>query len=253
MIEFLSSCSKSLGLSIVIVSILEMILPNNKTKKYIRMVMGIYILFSIISPFIDNKDLFDLNNLNLESIKEVSGIETETDKNKNVNQTSMNERIEELYVQELEKDIKKKLKNEGYQIKECKVSADIKDEDNETKITKIRLKLNKLITQDDKNENENESENIDTTNQDNQENNTTQKEETIENRIVTEIQKIKKVDTSISKSDTNSSQSDIEDNENAQNTQQEIQEERLNNVDIENVKKFLIEEYGVSEECLEIN
>lgn len=247
MIEFLSSCSKSLGLSIVIVSILEIILPNNKTKKYVRMIMGIYILFSIISPFIDNKDLFNLNNLNLESIKEVSVIGTETDKNKNVDKTSMNERIEELYVQELEKDIKKKLKDEGYQIKECKVSADIKDEDNETRITKIRLKLNKLVTQDDKNEN------VNTTNQDNKENNITQKEETIENRIVTEIQKIKKVDTSISKTDTNSSQSDTEDNEEAQNTQQKMQEEKLTNVDIENVKKFLIEEYGVREECLEIN
>lgn len=247
MIEFLSSCSKSLGLSIVIVSILEIILPNNKTKKYVRMIMGIYILFSIISPFIDNKDLFNLNNLNLESIKEVSVIGTETDKNKNVDKTSMNERIEELYVQELEKDIKRKLKDEGYQIKECKVSADIKDEDNETRITKIRLKLNKLVTQDDKNEN------VNTTNQDNKENNITQKEETIENRIVTEIQKIKKVDTSISKTDTNSSQSDTEDNEEAQNTQQKMQEEKLTNVDIENVKKFLIEEYGVREECLEIN
>ena len=34
MIEFLSSWAKSLGLTIVIVSILEMLLPNNKTKKY---------------------------------------------------------------------------------------------------------------------------------------------------------------------------------------------------------------------------
>ena len=48
MIEFLSSWAKGLGLAIVVVSILEMILPNNKTKKYIRMVMGVYILFTII-------------------------------------------------------------------------------------------------------------------------------------------------------------------------------------------------------------
>ena len=33
MIEFLSSWAKSLGVTIVIVSILEMLLPNNKTKK----------------------------------------------------------------------------------------------------------------------------------------------------------------------------------------------------------------------------
>ena len=34
MIEFISSWAKSLGLAIVIVSILEMLLPNNKNKKY---------------------------------------------------------------------------------------------------------------------------------------------------------------------------------------------------------------------------
>ena len=55
MVKFFSSWVKTLGLAIVIVSILEMLLPNNKTKKYIRMVMGIYILFTIISPFISTK------------------------------------------------------------------------------------------------------------------------------------------------------------------------------------------------------
>ena len=34
MIEFLSSWAKGLGVVIVIVSVLEMLLPNNKTKKY---------------------------------------------------------------------------------------------------------------------------------------------------------------------------------------------------------------------------
>ena len=39
MIEFLSGWAKNLGVVIVIVSIFEMILPNNKTKKYIRVVL----------------------------------------------------------------------------------------------------------------------------------------------------------------------------------------------------------------------
>ena len=60
MIQFLSSWAKSLGLTIVVVSILEMLLPNNKNKKYIRMVMGIYVIFTMISPVINNKDVFDL-------------------------------------------------------------------------------------------------------------------------------------------------------------------------------------------------
>ena len=54
MINFLSSWVKNLCLALIVVSILEMLLPNNKTKKYVKMVMGLYILFSIIEPFIEN-------------------------------------------------------------------------------------------------------------------------------------------------------------------------------------------------------
>ena len=61
MINFMSTWVKNLSLALIIVSILEMLLPNNKTKKYVKMIMGLYILFSIISPFIDNKDKFNLN------------------------------------------------------------------------------------------------------------------------------------------------------------------------------------------------
>ena len=42
MIEFLSTWAKNLGLAIIVISILEMLLPNNRTKKYVRMIFGIY-------------------------------------------------------------------------------------------------------------------------------------------------------------------------------------------------------------------
>lgn len=70
MIKFLSSWAKSLGVAIVVVSILEMLLPNNKTKKYIRMVMGIYIIFNIISPLVQNKNLLNVNQIDIESYVE---------------------------------------------------------------------------------------------------------------------------------------------------------------------------------------
>ena len=101
MVEFLSSWAKSLGLAIVIVSILEMLLPNNKIKKYIRMIMGIYILFSIISPFVKNKEILYIGNIDLESYKT-----TETTA---IDQTSMDKRIVQLYTDELEKDITSKM------------------------------------------------------------------------------------------------------------------------------------------------
>ena len=135
MIEFLSSWAKGIGLSIVVVSILEMLLPNNKTKKYIRMVMGVYVIFNIISPMIENKELFDVNQIGVEAYSTATKITEE------VNQTSMDERIQKLYVQEIEKDITKKLEEKGLNVTKCKVNAQISSEEEETKITKIKVAL----------------------------------------------------------------------------------------------------------------
>lgn len=212
MIEFLSSWAKGLGVTIVIVSILEMLLPNNKTKKYIKMVLGVYVIFNIISPIIQNKEIFDLDELDLSDYQ--------TAETSAIDQTSMDERIEELYIQELEKDVTKKVKEMGYEVTKCKVEAQISDKEENTKISKIKLKIEK--SQEKREEEE--------------------KDNITEDRIVSEIQKIKKVDTTV----------EIEKNEEKTENEKENRT-TITKVDIQNVKKFLIEEYGVNEKCLEIN
>ncbi len=216
MVEFLSSWAKSLGLAIVIVSILEMLLPDNKTKKYIRMIMGIYILFSIISPFIKNKEILDIGNIDLENYK--------TTQATSVDQTSMDKRIIQLYSEELEKDIKNKMQEKGYDVTECNVEAKIGNEEEETQITKIKLNVKKG---------------------ENNQGNEKEQDNTIEDKIVVEVQKIKPIET---KTENNGkSTNNNETTNNSENTT------KITNADIQNIKKFLIEEYGVSEKCLEIN
>ena len=219
MIEFLSSWAKSLGLAIVIVSILEMLLPNNKNKKYIRMIMGIYIIFNVISPFIKNQDIFNIENINIEkyALNENKEIQENTEE---VNQTSMNKRIKKLYIEELEKDITKKIEDQGYKVTNCKVKANITEKENEMKIQEIKINIEK---------NENAKENK-------------QEEENVEDKLVTEIQKIKKVDTTVN------TQKEEENEEEKQE-----KENKISKLDIQNIKKFLIEEYEVNEKCLKIN
>lgn len=216
MINFLSSWVKNLSLALIIVSILEMILPNNKTKKYVKMIMGLYILFSIISPFIENSDEFDLNNVNLnfylEETKETSSI------SKNTDQTSMDNRLNEIYKEELQKDITKKIEDKGYKIESCKVTAHISQED--SGIEKIVLKIKAKINEDGSEQ---------------------QETKTIESKLVKEIQKIQKVEVNTSKNS-----QDVEDSDNQENT-------NLTKTDIKIIKDFLMEEYGVSEECLKIS
>jgi len=218
-VNFLSSWVKNLSLAIIVVSILEMLLPNNKTKKYVKMVMGLYILFSIISPFIKNSD-----KLNFENIDVSSYINEELDtSNVEVNQESMDKRLKEIYIEELENDITKKLKEKGYTIEYCKVDANISQENNDSGIKNITLKLDKKEeTRTDENSKANE--------------NTT---ETIENKIVSEIQKIQKVEVKVGN--------------NTKENSTEKENSKITKTDIESVKEFLISEYGVSKSCLKIN
>lgn len=222
MIGTLSSWAKNLGVTIVIVSILEMLLPNNKIKKYIRMILGIYILFNIISPFIQNKDEFNLENLEIEKYKNIQTI--------NIDQTSMDKRIKELYESELEKDIIQKIEEKGFEVTKCEVETQIANKDEETKINSIRV----IVQKNEKNKIEE-----------------IEKEENkIENKIVTEIQKIKKVEIT---SKENNEKNTENKNSGLNKNNLENTDDKITISDIQNIKKFLIDEYGVKEKCLKIN
>ena len=204
MIEFLSTWAKSLGLAIIVISILEMILPNNKTKKYVRMIFGIYIIFNIISPFIKNKDILDINTYDFNEYSNY------TTNQSSLNQSSMDSRIEQMYIEELEKDITEKVNDLGFNVTTCNVYATFSSQEEESKIEKIELTVTKSEEQKEA-------------------------EQTIENKIVNEIQKIKPINTTIEEKN------------------QDENNQSISNSDVKKKKKFLIEEYGVEEKCLKIN
>ncbi len=213
MINFFSTWVKDLSLALIIVSILEMILPNSKIKKYVKMVMGLYILFTIISPFIDAKEL-NLNSINdyIENSIETSSTNLEID------QTSMDDKLSKLYEEELEKNISEKIEENGYEVDECRVNAHISEDDNG--IEKIVVKIKgKLDVQNNEIENDTDS---------------------IENKIVTEIQKIQKVDVKVSEND-------------KEDDQEENKKTNITKSDIRIIKDLLIKEYGVKEKCLKIS
>lgn len=107
MLENLSTWTKSIVLAVIVVSILEMLLPNNKTKKYIKMVMGIFIIYNIISPLIKDKSALSFEEIDINKYESNNTISTVE-----VNQESMDRRLEKLYIKELEKDITKKVEKQ---------------------------------------------------------------------------------------------------------------------------------------------
>ena len=163
MINFLSNWIEQITLSIIIVSIFELILPKGNLKKYIKVVMGLYILFNIISPFVKKDFSFELENV-------IENSKSKTVSTEEVNQTSMDTRLKQICKEELEKDITKKVEEQGYVVENCNIDIKIEEETNIEKITLKVKKLNEEIKKEEK-----------------------QKQNDIQQKLVKEVQKIKKV------------------------------------------------------------
>ena len=116
MIDVISNWAGELVVSLISVTLIEMLLPENKIKKYVKTVIGVYIIFCIISPFIDKEEflaIFENAEKNMERIQIESKVSSALE--------DPNSSIEALYIQEFEKDVinsiylkigNKKIKNE---------------------------------------------------------------------------------------------------------------------------------------------
>lgn len=139
MIEFLRNWVEQIAITIIIVSIFELILPDGKLKKYIKIILGVYVVFCIISPFVDNSLYsFDkLDEIDLGDYAE-NAISTE---NTTVNQESMDLRLQELYIQELENNIEAQVQEYGYNMSKCDIDADLSSSSENPGIHAIKLEL----------------------------------------------------------------------------------------------------------------
>ena len=52
MVNWINSWLRGIVIAVIITTIIEMIIPEGNIKKYIKTVMGVYIIFAIISPAI---------------------------------------------------------------------------------------------------------------------------------------------------------------------------------------------------------
>ena len=148
MIEFLSSWAQGILVAVIIATLIEMILPNSSSKKYVKVVIGMYILFTIVSPIIKKlggKDI-NLNTINIEKYeRQISKSDNTISRKFEDNNTRS---IKDIYVSNLKADISAKLKEKGYEIDTSDVQ--IKDDENYT-IEKITLKLIKMEQKQEKN------------------------------------------------------------------------------------------------------
>ncbi len=211
--EFLNNWLQGIVVAVVIASIIQMILPNGNNKKYIKVVLGIYVVFQIITPVVNK---FFNSNFEISSLIDIDSytkkMETYEVSSQNTNIDKTNEdSIKQIYVANLEKDIKAKLEDKEYLIKDVEVQV----EDNE----KYDIKSMKIYLKEVVNSTKEESEN---------------------NIHINEVEKIEiKV-----------GQNNFNDSENE--TKSQTNESSISNEEKNKIKKYLTSVYEINEKQITI-
>ena len=140
MLDWFRSWSKGIIIAVIISTIIEMILPDNTSKKYIKIIIGIFVVYTIISPVIDQFMGQSIDDyLNFDDSIETSSNAVESNTISNNAQSS----IKRIYKQNLENDLKVKLSEQGY-IAES-VAIYISNDDTYS-LEKVELKIQKKET-----------------------------------------------------------------------------------------------------------
>lgn len=149
MMEFLSPWLQGIIISVVIATIIEMILPSGNSKKYVKVVLGVYIVFNIITPVINKLSNNDFELSSIINIEEYAKkMETYETASQNINMTETNElTIKQIYISKLEKDMKSKLEEKDYIVKNIKIEI---EDDEEYTIKSVVI----YIEEQEKNEDE---------------------------------------------------------------------------------------------------
>lgn len=202
-------------MAVIIGTIIEMILPEGNSKKYIKVVIGIYVLFSIVSPIITKftgkdiqvSDVIDLDKY-VEEVKETSKLQ-------NTIQYDNENNIMNIYSEGIKDDMRAKIKEKGYNVNS--IDIDIASDESYS-----ILSLNINVTKEDEKNNINEDE-------------------------ADEIEPINNVEISIkgninSADEVNSEESDTANNKVV-----------LSNSEKEKLKEYLSSVYNIKQDCITVN
>ena len=133
MINYIGSWAEQIIICVIVVTILEMILPKGNSQKYIKTIIGVYVLYTIISPVIK---FFNGGELKIDYSNYAKYFET-SEVSGSVNAVS----IEDTYNIQLERQIKKDIEDMGYNVRQLTSKLDLES----GSITSVNLSIDKNV------------------------------------------------------------------------------------------------------------
>ena len=136
MINAMSSWAKSIILAVIVSTIIQMILPEGNNKKYIKTVIGLYILFTIISPII-SKISGGNSTIDVSKYENYFNVESTTTASANV----IDKNLDNTYTSSIKADIKKRMKQKGYKVNSLDANIELKNEESYGTINSLKISL----------------------------------------------------------------------------------------------------------------
>lgn len=134
MIEAISNWAGELVVAMIVTTLIEMLLPDNKTKKYVKTLIGTYIVFCIISPFINENDVFSFESIEKDLESYSNDVQIQESQNSAIS-------MESLYIEEFRKDVIENVEKLGYEVKKCEVDIEIDATKENAGINQIKLTI----------------------------------------------------------------------------------------------------------------
>lgn len=123
--SIINSWAQGIILAVIIATIIEIILPEGNNKKYIKTVIGIYILFVMIHPLVSK-----ISNENLDIDKVIKDTTSKMNEYKTEDLSlQTNKYIEETYLEKIKEDITEKIQEKGYDINFLNLDIEIENEE----------------------------------------------------------------------------------------------------------------------------
>ncbi len=141
MIKFINSWAQGIILAVIIATIIEIILPEGKNKKYVKTVIGVYILFTIIYPLINKFTKTNINTLIENTTKQMT-----TYQENNSLKIDTDKYIESTYKKKIEEDIRKRANEKNLNITSLNVYIETEDENRYGMLNSLVMKVEKNET-----------------------------------------------------------------------------------------------------------
>lgn len=136
MINAMSTWAKSIILAVIVSTIIQMILPEGNNKKYIKTVIGLYILFTIISPII-SKISGGNSTIDVSKYENYFNVESTTTASANV----IDKNLDNTYTSSIKADIKNRMKQKGYKVNSLDANIELKNEESYGTINSLKINL----------------------------------------------------------------------------------------------------------------